>query len=277
MDLVTIENLALSYGGREVFRGLNLRVGPGEVVGVLGQNGAGKTTLLKAILGEVKPGMGTVIRNRDAKISYLPQHGRFPRSAQLRGIDVVSLGLQGARLGFFPMRGSREKIRAALAAVEAQAYADVPINLLSGGELQRLRIAGAIVNEPNLLLADEPLASLDLKHQGDIVEIFQKLSVGGTAILLVTHELNPVEKLLDKVVYIALGRAAVGKVNEVITSETLTKLYGRDVEVLKIGGNFFVVGQGSEEGFAEDALQGHHHAGHFESSERPHNPKEAGH
>lgn len=277
MDLLKINNLALSYGGREVFHDLNLEVAPGDIVGILGQNGAGKTTLLKAVLGEVKPAAGTVSLSQGARVSYLPQHGRFPRSAQIRGRDVVYLGLEGAKLGFWNQPGASKRIQKAIEAVGAESYADAPINLLSGGELQRLRIAAAIVSEPEILLADEPLASLDIKHQGEIVEIFERLSQQGTAILLVTHELNPVEKLLDKVVYIAVGRAAVGTVNEVMSSEVLTRLYGETVEVVKIGGSFFVLGGESGNQFAEEALHGHHHAGHFESAERPHNPKEAGH
>ena len=277
--LLEMRDLTLKYGTRQVFSGLNLRVEPGQVVGILGQNGAGKTTLLKSVLGDVKPAAGTIFRQGSAKISYLPQHGRFPKSVQIRGRDVVYLGLDGAKLGFWTSPGARKKVERAIALVGAQSYADTPISGLSGGELQRLRIAAAIVQRPDLLLVDEPLASLDLKHQTDIVKIFGNLAAQGTAILLVTHELNPVDKLLDTVVYIALGRAAVGSVSEVMSSETLSALYGEEVRVVNLGGTYFVVGaqNGSESGFVEEALHGHHHASHFESAESPHNPKEAGH
>lgn len=277
--LLIMKDLALNYGIRQVFSGLNLEVKPGEVVGILGQNGAGKTTLLKAVLGAVKPSVGTIYRDPETKISYLPQHGRFPKSVQIRGKDVVYLGLEGAKLGFWAPRGTREKVNRAIAAVGAEAYADAPISGLSGGELQRLRIAAAIVERPDLLVVDEPLASLDIKHQQDIVKIFADLAATGTAILLVTHELNPVQQLLDKVVYIAMGHAAVGSVAEVMSSETLSKLYGEDVEVINLRGAFFVVGGSDNKtgGFVEEALHGHHHASHFESAESPHNPKEAGH
>ncbi|SQC02328.1 metal ABC transporter ATP-binding protein [Mobiluncus curtisii] len=179
--LLEMRDVTLRYGTRQVFSGLNLRVQPGQVVGILGQNGAGKTTLLKSVLGDVKPANGIIFRQDTAKISYLPQHGRFPKSVQIRGRDVVYLGLDGAKLGFWSSAGARDKVERALALVGAQSYADVPISGLSGGELQRLRIAAAIVERPDLLLVDEPLASLDLKHQADIVKIFDNLSSQGTA------------------------------------------------------------------------------------------------
>lgn len=107
--LLEMRDLTLKYGTRQVFSGLNLRVKPGQVVGILGQNGAGKTTLLKSVLGDVKPAAGTIFRQGSAKISYLPQHGRFPKSVQIRGRDVVYLGLDGAKLGFWSSPGHAKR------------------------------------------------------------------------------------------------------------------------------------------------------------------------
>ena len=279
--MIRLNHVSKIYGdgSKKAVDDLSWDIEDGKITGFIGPNGAGKTTLLKSVLGDVKPAAGTIFRRGSATISYLPQHGRFPKSVQIRGRDVVYLGLDGAKLGFWSSPGSRDKVERAIDLVGAQSYADAPISGLSGGELQRLRIAAAIVQRPDLLLVDEPLASLDLKHQTDIVKIFGNLAAQGTAILLVTHELNPVEKLLDTVVYIALGRAAVGSVSEVMSSETLSALYGEEVRVVNLGGTYFVVGaqSGTESGFVEEALHGHHHASHFESAESPHNPKEAGH
>lgn len=275
--MLAIRNLALRYGSRPVFTDLNLQVNSGEVVGILGQNGAGKTTLLKAILGQVSPAVGTIELQPHVKLSYLPQHGRFPRSAQVRGRDLVSLGLDGARLGFWARRGTRQRVDQVLDEVGASAYANAPISELSGGELQRLRIAAALITQPDLLLLDEPLASLDVMHQTEIVSLLGALKSRGTAILIVTHELNPVKELLDQVVYLALGRVAVGTLSQIMRSETLSELYGEAVRVLELGGNFFVVNAAGTPGFAEAALHGHHHASHFESIETPHDYREAGH
>lgn len=131
----------------------------------------------------------------------------------------------------------------ALAAVGAQTLADRPIHRLSGGEQQRVRIAQALAADPLLLLCDEPLLSLDLNHQDAVVRLIaQRRREHDTAVLFVTHEINPVLRYVDKVLYLAQGQFKLGSVEEVMTSDSLTALYGSPVEVVRSGGRILVAG-----------------------------------
>ena len=178
---------------------------------------------------------------------------------------MVRLGLDGDRWGV-PLPGSRRlsgKARAAAARVEevidlvdAGAYADRPIGQLSGGEQQRLLIAQALASRPRLLLLDEPLDSLDLPNQSAIAALVSRICErDDVTVVIVAHDVNPILSYLDRVVYIAAGGAAAGTPAEVITSQTLTRLYGTPIEVLTTSdGRLVVVGQ--------PEAPAHHHSRH---------------
>lgn len=142
-------------------------------------------------------------------------------------------------------REERERVGEAIAMVGADAYAQRPIGELSGGEQQRLLIAQALVRRPKVVLLDEPLDSLDLPNQAVVAALVHDICrEAGVAVLLVAHDVNPLLPYLDRVVYLAAGRAVEGPVEEVITSETLSDLYGVAVEVLRASdGRLVVVGQ----------------------------------
>jgi zinc/manganese transport system ATP-binding protein len=271
---VRFEHVTLEYGRRRIWTDLELDVAPGSFIAVLGPNGAGKTSLLRAILGLVAPTSGHVEvrgalpRRGDAGIGYVPQHQHFDAETPLRGRDLVRLGLDGHRWGVgLPNAVSSTRVSAAIASVEAAAYADAPIGRLSGGEQQRLRIAQALVSEPHLLLCDEPLASLDLRHQQGITDLLRdwRERTGGT-ILFVTHDVNPVLHLVDRVLFVVNGRWAAGTTDEVLTGEQLSALYGSHVDVVRVHGRILVVGELTETGFNLDephhvpALVGHERA-----------------
>jgi zinc/manganese transport system ATP-binding protein len=139
----------------------------------------------------------------------------------------------------------RERIRQAVAMVGATAYAARPIGELSGGEQQRLLIAQALVGEPELLILDEPLDSLDLPNQGAVAALVRRIATEQRiAVLLVAHDVNPLLHHLDRVLYLGGGGALAGTVDEVITAEKLSDLYRTPVEVLRAGdGRLVVVGQ----------------------------------
>jgi zinc/manganese transport system ATP-binding protein len=168
----------------------------------------------------------------------------FDRDVVLRGRDLVRLGLDGHRWGFGRFRSEdRARVDASLAEVGAAAYADAPIGRLSGGEQQRLRVAQALVADPVLILADEPLLSLDLAHQRGVVDLLDaRRERSGTPVVFVTHDVNPVLHTVDRVLYLAPGSWAIGTPEEVLTSETLSGLYGTDVDVLNVRGRVVVVG-----------------------------------
>ncbi|MEV4534468.1 ATP-binding cassette domain-containing protein [Asanoa sp. NPDC049518] len=239
--MLELVDAGLAYGSRHLWSGLSLRVSPGEFVAVLGANGSGKTSLVRAILGLQPLSEGTV-RVTDG-IGYVPQQRRILPLTPLRARDVVGQGLDGHRWGFGRSAGRAARIAAALEAVDAAELADRPVGLLSGGEQQRVRVAQALVAGPRLLLCDEPLLSLDLRSQRTVTALVdRRRREAGTAVLFVTHEINPVLPYVDRVLYLAGGRFRVGTVDEVFTSQTLSDLYGVPVEVVTVKDRILVAG-----------------------------------
>jgi zinc/manganese transport system ATP-binding protein len=248
---LSLRGARVSFGDRTLWEGLDLDVAPGEFMAVLGPNGSGKTTLVRVLLGLLPLSEGEVRiagrppRRGSPSIGYVPQQKAMDPDLPLRGRDLVGLGLDGHRpgIGLRGRRVRRERVDAALAAVGGTAYADSPIGRLSGGEQQRLRVAQALVGDPNVLLCDEPLLSLDLSHQRTVTRlIHERRRAAGTAVLFVTHEINPVLPLIDRVLYLVDGRFRVGPPEEVMTSEVLSELYRTRVDVLRVRGRLVVVG-----------------------------------
>jgi len=257
---VALQGAAIRVGGRTILSDVSLTIGQGEFVAVLGPNGAGKSTLMRAILGLVPLATGSIhVLDRSPQqarsgIGYLPQRQSFDAATRVRGVDLVTLGLDGARWGV-PLtltprarhrrREERRRVEDVIALVGAGAYADRAIGELSGGEQQRLLIATALVRRPRLLILDEPLDSLDLPNQAAVAGLIRRIaSAEDVAVLLVAHDVNPLAAYLDRVVYLAGGHALCGEVDDVITAETLSDLYGTKIEVLRTSdGRLVVVGQ----------------------------------
>jgi zinc/manganese transport system ATP-binding protein len=248
---VSLRGARVSFGDRTLWDGLDLDVTPGEFVTVLGPNGSGKTTLVRVLLGLLPLTAGEVRiagrppRRGSPHIGYIPQQKALDPDLPLRGRDLVGLGLDGHHfgIGFRGRRERRERVDAALAAVSGTGYADAPVGRLSGGEQQRLRVAQALVGDPDVLLCDEPLLSLDLSHQRTVTHLIdERRRAAGTAVLFVTHEINPVLPLVDRVLYIVNGRFRIGPPEEVMTSEVLSELYRTRVDVLRVRGRLVVVG-----------------------------------
>jgi zinc/manganese transport system ATP-binding protein len=246
---VELVDLTQRAGPRELWRELSLDVDRGEFLAVLGPNGAGKSTLLRLMLGLVKPTAGRVLvdgappSSRRSRIGYVPQQRAFERDLPVRGRDLVALGLDGHRLGLRRHRADWHVIDQAIAAVEAEAFADRPIGRLSGGEQQRLRIAQLLVQQPDLILADEPLLSLDLAQQQNVIALLDsQRRTKRTPVIFVTHDVNPLLPNVDRVVYLSGDDWAAGPVDEVLTSETLSRLYRAPIDVLRVRGRVIVVG-----------------------------------
>jgi zinc/manganese transport system ATP-binding protein len=228
----------------------DLDLAPGEFLAVLGPNGAGKSTLLKAVLGQQALTSGRLlVAGRPAgrgsrSVGYVPQQKSMEAATPLRARDVVGLGIDGHRWGPGRQRAERRRrIEEALDAVGATGYADAPVGLLSGGEQQRVRIAQALATDPRVLLCDEPLLSLDLGHQRAVsAMIDRRRREHRTGVVFVTHEINPVLDLVDRVLYIANGQHRLGTPAEVMNSATLSELYRTPVDVVTVRGRIVVVG-----------------------------------
>ena len=252
--VLELRDAVLSYGTRDLWHDLNLSVDAGEFVAVLGANGSGKTSLLRAVLGLQPLSAGQVLiegapaHRGSASIGYVPQQRPLDPLTPLRARDVVRQGIDGHRWGLgwpFGARSAsrRSRVTTALAQVGATPYTDAPVGMLSGGEQQRVRIAQALATDPQLLLCDEPLLSLDLNHQAAITALIdRRRREHDTAVVFVTHEINPVLPYVDRVLYLADGQFRIGTVDEVMTSQTLSVLYGRPVEVLRSGDRIIVAG-----------------------------------
>ena len=249
---VRFRQAAARMGGRTIWRDLDADIARGEFVAVLGPNGVGKSTLVKVVVGLIPVTEGTVEvlggppGQHNREIGYLPQRRSFDRDLRIRGIDIVRLGLDGDRWGLpIGRRRDAAKVDEAIDLVGASTFVSQPIGQVSGGEQQRVLIAQALVREPQLLLLDEPLDSLDLPNQAAVAELVASISrERGVTVLLVAHDVNPILPYLNRVIYLGQGGGLIGPPEEVITSESLTKLYDTPIEVLRASDwRLVVVGQ----------------------------------
>ncbi len=267
-EIVRARNLSAGYSGAPVWHTANFSVSKGEFVAILGPNGAGKTTLFRLLLGLMTPTEGAIElfgekpRRGNPRIGYVPQRHTIDRDLRIQSIELVRLGISGNRFGIsLPAAKRDEKRRAmeALRSVGAEDLAYAPLGTLSGGELQRVFLAEALVSDPELLLLDEPLSNLDIRHETRMVRLIHDVAESRNAtVLLIAHNINPLLSALDSVIYLANGNVAVGAPRDVMTSESLTQLYGAPIEVLRDSqGRLAVIG-------SEEAPPHHHHHDHTE-------------
>jgi zinc/manganese transport system ATP-binding protein len=249
--LLSAQDLTAGYPGKVVWRDARFSINRGEFVAIIGPNGAGKTTLFRLLLGLQKPLGGTLQvfgatpKRGNPKIGYVPQQHVVDEESHIEALEFVKLGVSGKKWGFSLF--SKEDTAAALSALEGVGGSDLahrPLAELSGGELQRIFLAEAIVSNPELLLLDEPLSSLDIKRERDLLHLVNHVVRSrSVAAMLIAHNINPLLPYLDRVIYVANGKVAEGTPTEVFNSETLSELYDTDVEVLHDSkGNLAIVG-----------------------------------
>ncbi len=259
--VLSVKNLAVRMSGRQILDHVNFDIAIGEFTGLIGSNGAGKTTLFRAILGLQPLSHGRILlggrprSRRDRQLGYVPQKFLLDPDLPMRGRDLVGLGLDAQRLGVpLPSRRRRELVERMLAAVDAESFADTRVGRLSGGEQQRILIAHALIAEPRVLLLDEPLANLDLRSAQEVVALLARICrEQGISVLISAHEMNPLLPVMDRIVYLAAGRAASGSTEEVVRADVLSELYGHHVDVVNVHGRVLIVA-----GAGEDSdLRGH--------------------
>ncbi len=255
-EVLAVDGVSVALGGRQILDGVTFSVAAGEFTGLIGSNGAGKTTLLRVILGLQALGAGQVRvggrarGRRNWSIGYVPQKVLLDPDMPMRARDLVGLGLDGHRFGMpVPSAKRRALVDEMLTAVDAQRFADARVGALSGGEQQRVLIAHALICRPRLLLLDEPLANLDLRSGQEIIALLHRIAVTNRiAVLLSAHEMNTLLPVMDRVVYLADGRAAAGTTDQVIRTDVLSDLYGHPVEVLHVNGRILVVAGDADPG-----------------------------
>jgi zinc/manganese transport system ATP-binding protein len=248
-ELLSVEGITVALDGRQILRDVSFGVRAGEFAGLIGSNGVGKTTLLRVILGLITPSSGRVLLDgaprsrRNPLIGYVPQQATLDPDMPIRARDLVGLGIDGHRLGLpLPSAKRRTQIDQMLRAVGAMHYADARVGNLSGGEQQRVLIAHALISRPRLLLLDEPLANLDISSEQEIIALLGRIArEQRIAVLIATHDMNPLLPVMDRIVYVARGRVASGAASEVVTTEALSRLYGHHVDVIHVHDRVLVV------------------------------------
>jgi zinc/manganese transport system ATP-binding protein len=267
MTAIEFSQATLAFGARNVLANIDLAINGSEFIGVLGANGAGKTTLMRAILGLLPPRNGSIrvlgqpARRGNHAVGYMPQTRGVLGHLRLTGWDFVASAANGHRWGL-PLlnRAARDDVAWALDHVQATELAHRPLAETSGGERQRLLLAQALLGRPRLLLLDEPLISLDPHHQAAVVQLTRTLQQDlGITVLFSAHELNPLLGAIDRVLYLGSGHAALGTVDQVITTPVLSRLYGANIDVVRVNGRIFVMSGGHD--VERDAHQ-HDHNGH---------------
>jgi zinc/manganese transport system ATP-binding protein len=250
-NMIVAENVVAGYGNNIVWKDANFSIGRGEFVAVIGPNGAGKTTLFRLLLGIQRPISGTVKilgvkpKRGNPKIGYVPQQHKIDSDMTVEALELVRLGVSGGEWGLSLFDSNDRKVASeALEAIGASKLAHRSLNGLSGGELQKIFLAEALVSNPDILLLDEPLTGLDIKAEQELLALVNGIvSTRKISALVVAHDINPLLPFLDKIVYIANGKVANGTPEEVLTSESLSTLYGSHVEVLRDSeGNVAIVG-----------------------------------
>lgn len=248
--VLTIRNATLGYADRPLWSNLNLEVAQGEFIAIIGSNGSGKTSLLRAILGQEQLTSGSISLNGkpaqhgSQRIGYIPQSRSVDANIPLRGKDLLTMGLNGHRYGLpITSRKDKQRVEHILDCIDGHDLARLPIGQLSGGQLQRFRVGQAVVNEPDLILADEPLSALDLAQQSILADLIDRERKDhSAAVLFVTHDVNPVLGMVDRVLYLANGAFKIGTPDEVLRSDVLSALYGAPVDVVRNQGRIAVLG-----------------------------------
>jgi zinc/manganese transport system ATP-binding protein len=258
-EMLVVDQVSVAFPGRQVLERVSFTLQRGAFCGLIGANGSGKTTLLRTILGFHPPSSGTIRIDglaRSAAVGYVPQKIQLDPDMPLRARDLVELGLTGHRLGLpLPSKARTKLVDEMLTAVDGQTFADQRVGSLSGGQQQRVLIAHALIRRPKLLLLDEPLANLDIRAVAEIVALLRRLATAhGITVLVSAHDMNPLLGAMDRIVYLAHGRAASGRADEVVRTEVLSALYGYHIDVIRVHGRVLVIAAGE---MADPAALGH--------------------
>ncbi len=249
--LVGFKGVALGYAGKQVLRDLDLAVQRGDFLGIVGPNGSGKTTILRAVLGLLRPTAGTLVLGTSPEggrlhLGYVPQRETLDERFPLSVLDVVMMG-RYRRAGRIrrPDALDREQVETALRAVGMEGRSHTLFRNLSGGQKQRALIARALAGQVDLLVLDEPTSGMDLGAESRVMNLVDRIHRDRSlTVLLVSHQLNTVARWVRRLGLLHEGRLAVGDLDEILTGESLSRVYGEGTRVETVGGRRVVLPPG---------------------------------
>lgn len=251
---IIVDDISVNLGGQSILSHLDFTVSSGEFLGILGPNGAGKSTLFRVILGMLEPQSGTITikeahnqSTRSTAIGFVPQARQIDPETPLLAKEFVALGLPH-RYRPWLTHQDKKTVEEALFLTDAAHFADKPIGKLSGGEKQRIYLAQALVRNPQVLLLDEPTSSLDPGAQEHMAALVDRVCrEQHKTVLFISHDINLIARYAHRILYLTRGHYAVGAVDEIMTQEVLSKLYGSTMEVSKVGSKLLVTSSAAKE------------------------------
>ncbi|HUR18401.1 MAG TPA: metal ABC transporter ATP-binding protein [Acidimicrobiales bacterium] len=242
-ELIRLERVSCSYGGRPVLADVDLTVTAGELTGIVGPSGSGKTTLLRVLLGTVPPAAGTVPRRPGLRLGYVPQVEAVNWSFPVTVAECVLMARTSGRRLPWRSRAERDEVTEVLGRLGIEDLARRHIRDLSGGQQQRVFIARALLGKPQLLLLDEPTSGVDVRTRHEILHLLDDLHSDGLAVVLTTHDLNGMAAHLPNLVCLNTRVLGRGTPQEVLTADVLERTYGARMEILEHAGMPVVLDQ----------------------------------
>ncbi|MBE7491593.1 MAG: metal ABC transporter ATP-binding protein [Planctomycetes bacterium] len=222
--LLVLDHVTVRAGGRALVEDVSLSLPRGQLVALIGPNGAGKTTLIRAILGLIRHEGRIEVRGR---VGYVPQHLQYDRGLPMTVLEFMALSLQRLPVALGVTRAATKRVLELLELVGAQKLARARLGGLSGGELQRVMLAGAMQNRPELLLLDEPAAGVDIEGEATFHDLIaRQVRDLGVTVVLVSHDLSVVSEITDHVICLNRRLMCEGNARDLLTAETIARVFG---------------------------------------------------
>lgn len=241
--LIVARGVTVGYGRVPALEDVDFCVNKDDFVGVVGPSGCGKTTLLRLIVGAVSARAGVIDRRRGLRVGYVPQVGAVNWSFPLTVAECVLMGMRRRRLAPWATTAERRAVDAVLTRIGLAGLQGRSIGALSGGQQQRVFLARALVDNPEVVLLDEPTSGVDVRTRHEILHLLDEIHGSGVAVVVTTHDLNGIASHLPRLVCLNQRVIAEGPPEHVLTPDVLEATYGAPMDVLEHGGMRVVVDQ----------------------------------
>ena len=234
MNIIEIKDVSVNYGSVKALDRVSISIKKGDFIGVIGPNGGGKTTLIKVLLGLIKPATGEVHIHSDKPIGYVPQFNNFEKKFPITVCKVILMGSMSDKKNIFHKytKEDKEKSLKVMTLLGIENLSERLISQLSGGQMQKVLIARALMTDPDILILDEPTASIDSQSRTDIYNLFNDLK-GKKTIILISHDIGSISSYIDSIA--CLNVQLYYHENGNLTEETISKAYGCPVDIIAHG------------------------------------------